>query len=201
MTHPLLSSVRVASATVLLVSLAACAAPQEKVALPKGLAKSLEDACKSEYTDCRRNFKVQIRKADGSVFEKTFELTYPPVQHGTFVTIFPGETLRLEADVAGDQITRLKSVGEGDPSKTIVLEFKQAEGASDMMLIVRNPFHGMLKYQAGMMVPENDDVQKTSSCPVIAGKLGFETWPHPVFQLLLTDFHLLAENDTHVTCE
>ena len=167
---------------------------------PSAAAPSLEEACKTVYTDCRVDHTVQLRLADGSEYKKTIALSYPPVKNGTFVTIFPGESLRLEATLEGDRITALKTASPtADPARTIGIELKQTDGKADMTLIVTNPFPHVLKYRAGIQVRADDDLRKTSSCGVMAGISGIESWRYPVYEVAMTDFRLLP--DDNLVCE
>ena len=183
----------------LFFSYATLSSATEPAALSKA-TPNLEEACKTVYTDCRANYTVQFRLKDGSEYKQTFALTYPPVQNDTFVTIFPGESLRLEATVEGDRITKLKpATPTADPARTISLELKQMDGKAGMMLLMTNPFPQPLKYRAGIHVPDLDGLRKTSSCSVLAGKSGFESWPYPLFEMVLTDFRLLP--DEQMVCD
>jgi hypothetical protein len=164
-------------------------------------AATLQEACKTVLTNCRHDLTVHFRQLDGTEYRKTFELTYPPVQNKTSVTIFPGETLHLAATVDGDRISELVPVSVvDDASRTIELTLGQMPDKPDMMLTVTNPFNRLLKYRAAIQVPPQSDLIKTSTCTVLAGKQGIETWPYPVFQVLLSEFQFLPATDQMV-CE
>jgi hypothetical protein len=162
---------------------------------------SLEALCSTIYADCRRNQTVRLRTDDGSVKETHFEVSYPPVQNGELVTVFPGETIAIEGDWVEGRLTNLRSVPPpGDPERTIAFKFEQMEGKVDMMLTVSNPLETMIKYRLGLQTLDRDDVFKTSSCPVIAGGLAFELWPHPIFQLVVMDIEAIPDGGS-MTCE
>ena len=164
-------------------------------------APSIQEACKTVLKDCRHELTVHFRQLDGTEYRKTFELTYPPVQNKTLVTIFPGETLHLAATVDGDRISELVPVSVVvDASRTIELTLTQMPDKPDMLLMVTNPFDRLLKYRAAIQIPPQSDLIKTSSCPVLGGKKGIEMWPHPIFQALLSDFQFLPATDQMV-CE
>ena len=57
-----------------------------------------------------------------------------------------------------------------------------------MRLVLRNPFQHHFKVRMGMMPLDHPNLLKTSSCPVRAGLLGIEMWPHPIFQVWLARF-------------
>ncbi|HKP26261.1 MAG TPA: hypothetical protein VJV39_20505 [Dongiaceae bacterium] len=56
-----------------------------------------------------------------------------------------------------------------------------------MMLTVANNLSKTVKYDATMKAPD-DRMVYTSSCPVDAGLSNFESWPHPVKFLELSNF-------------
>jgi hypothetical protein len=163
----------------------------------------IEDLCKTIWTDCRRNLTVQFLQANGSEYKKTFPLTYPPVQNKTQVTVFVGETVRLVAKVEGDRIAELAPASPGDNASQILeISLSQQKGKPDMMLVIKNPFDRPLKYKAGMQVPPDNDPAPTSVCPVLAGKMGIELWPYPVFQVFLSDFRFLPSIESEgAKCE
>ena len=164
-------------------------------------APSMDDLCQTVLKGCRRNMTVQFRQADGSEYRKFFDVMYPPVQNRTLVTVFVGETLRLKATVSDDRISELALAADTDSASSVIeISLKQMPDKPDMMLVIRNPFDRLLKYKAAMQVPPANDPMATSTCPVLPGKLGIETWPHPVFQVLLSDFHFLPSLES-TTCD
>ncbi len=164
-------------------------------------APSMDELCQTVLKGCRRNVTVQFRQADGTEYRKFFDVMYPPVQNRTLVTVFVGETLRLKATVSADRISELAPAADTDDASSVIeISLKQMPDKPDMMLVIRNPFDRLLKYKAAMQVPPKNDPIATSTCPVLAGKLGIETWPHPVFQVLLSDFHFLPSLES-TTCD
>jgi hypothetical protein len=64
-----------------------------------------------------------------------------------------------------------------------------------IMLAVNNPFSKPIRYNLGLMFLTSGRLYKTSSCPVIAKGGSYEYWPHPIFQLVVTNMHFLTEGD------
>lgn len=46
-----------------------------------------------------------------------------------------------------------------------------------------------------MQLIDSDKLFKTSSCPVMPEKSVYESWPHPIFQLAITNFHWVDESN------
>lgn len=157
--------------------------------------------CATKLEGCRGPHTVRLLKEDGAVHEISFEIGVPVVQ-GNLVTIFPGETIYLEADLEGDRVVRLRAVSEMvNPDRTMTFSFSQSEGETDMLFKASNPFPRPLKYRMGMERLDRDGLLSTSSCPIVAGGSAYEFWPHPIFQLVLTDFRLLDEDGSGFVCE
>jgi hypothetical protein len=161
---------------------------------PAEARMSLEDACATVYTDCRKNHTIRLRTEDGSTKETHFEISYPPVQNEEVVTVFPGETILIGGDWEEGRLTKIRTVPSSeDPNHVLTFKFEQLEGKVDMSLAVSNTTKKMLKYRLGMQVLDRDGVFKTSSCPVIPGGHAYEHWPHPIFQLVVMDIESIPE--------
>ncbi len=106
--------------------------------------------------------------------------------------IYPSENLFIEAEIVSDTISTMKVVEKNqNPDKTIEIEFVQkAEDRSNIitMLTVKNPFDRKLIYKAVMYTPKGDYWKPTSTIPVRPKLLAFETWPHSIITLVLSDW-------------
>jgi len=99
----------------------------------------------------------------------------------------------------GDRLGNFKLVTSNEhPEKAISAKLKQQEDGS-MWLVLRNLFQRHFKVRMGMMPFDHENRLKTSICPVRAGLLGIERWPHPIFQVWLGDFRLL-DDSSNMTC-
>lgn len=176
------------------IGLAVLATLSPAIAQEPGDAEQLRKICKAIL--CREPGSVRLTLDNGETFETTFAVPLPIVQN-EWVSIYPGETVFVEADVSGERLVNLKAVETNrHPEKTLEFKFTQESANSSMMLTVKNPFHKFVKYHAAMMLPSADRLLKTSSCPVLGdGRIAFEAWPHAIFQLALFDFRLLDERD------
>lgn len=96
----------------------------------------------------------------------------------------------MTGDVQGDRLINLRVIPQAEAAKDALL-FNFAEtpigGKPAMVLKVTNHFSRPLKYHAGMQLLGHRGVTPTSSCPVRAGLLAFETWPHPIVFMLVKD--------------
>ena len=143
---------------------------------------------------CRQPTPIRLRLKGGKAFETLFPQAMPIVSGG-LVTILAGETVLIEATLKDAVLVDLVAVPKViHPERTLVFKLTQEAGLADglgMVLKVMSPFPGALKYRLGMMLPSSERVLKTSSCPVDKGKPVYESWPHPVFQLVAADFRIL----------
>ncbi len=143
---------------------------------------------------CRDPMTVRLVTGSGETHETTFDQPLPIVIKGKAVTIFPGEEIFVEAEVVGGRLVNLQAVeAVRSPVRTLTLNLAQQDDGG-MLFTAINPFPTLLKYHLQMMLPTSDALKKTSSCPVMPdGGFVFEHWPHPIFQLVLTDPRLDAE--------
>ena len=154
--------------------------------------KDLEDLCRT--TLCRKPTLIRLTLPEGELFEMTPALP-TPILAGHLVTVYPGETVMIEAKEEDGNLVELTAVSKiSHPNRTLVFKFSQEPTIGDgtgMLLVVYNPFSGILKYRLGMMVPSSEDIYSTSVCPIHAGKSSYESWPHPIFQVVATDFRFI----------
>ncbi len=157
---------------------------------------SLDEFCKSN--SCRQDLTISLKQKDGTKFENTFKLLPPAVQP-SFISIYAGETIYIEAVEEKEAPTGLVQVKSmKNPDKTIMFKFEQQNDISDgksMLLTVKNPFSKPIRYNIGMMPLDQENLIKTSSCPVIAKGSVFEIWPFPIFQIVVSNIHFQKEND------
>jgi hypothetical protein len=71
---------------------------------------------------------------------------------------------------------------------------KELQDGLGMALTIDNKMKRDVSMEALMSVPGKKDVFKTSILPVKAGKSGLESWPHPIFQLVLGNLQFAAES-------
>jgi len=102
------------------------------------------------------------------------------------IVIYPGERFVITFEIENGKIVNAvpKPVG-GQLSNAVEVSFAEIDGG--MMLTLENHLPGDVKYDASMKAPD-DRLVYTSSCPVGAGLSAFETWPHPIKALELSNF-------------
>ena len=154
---------------------------------------------------CRSPFPIRLKLPNGEQFESTFSSPLP-ILAGDLITVFPGETINVEARVKDNRLVDLTAVSNvREPDRTLVFSLKQEPTIGDgagMILKVESPFTGVLKYRLGMMLPSGDNLLKTSSWPLHEGIPVIEHWPYPIFQIVATDFELVdPESSAASTCE
>jgi hypothetical protein len=70
------------------------------------------------------------------------------------------------------------------------------DGDAMMMLVIKNQTDRKLYIDALMTVPERETPRKTSILPIEAGLVGYESWPHPIVQLVLRNIRLQEKPGT-----
>jgi hypothetical protein len=108
------------------------------------------------------------------------------------VYLFPGESFGLKLGIVNGEITTV-SYQKEKAGADIELEFSQKieeNGDAMMMLVLKSKIKQTLYLDALMIVPEKKGNYKTSILPLEPGLMNFESWPHPIVQLVLINLRL-----------
>ena len=150
------------------------------------------DYCQTH--DCRKNLKIRLKNPDGADFNFEMELAQPIVQDNV-ISIFPGETFYIAFDLGEYGPENLRTVESTDNStNTLKMSFAQ-ESDAGMILFINNSSKRYIKYDLEMMLIDSEDIYKTSSCPLMPEISNYESWPHPIFQLVMSNFHWVDESN------
>jgi len=184
----------------LVLCFAGAAAPALAAAQDEDPVAALAKICAE--TRCYPPGPIRVIMDDGTTSEFHSEYSWPIVHDG-FVAIFPGVMLFLAAEIVDGKLANLRVVDEpATPANVIKLRMHQEDGKPGTYLTVTNYFPQFIKYRAGMMLPTGDDIRATSSCTVMNnGRSAYEHWPFPIFQLVLTDFHVVDVGDGQIVCD
>lgn len=175
--------------------LAGCASVPDQPNTVEPTPADIAEMCAK--VQCGYDIRIELKEKDGGTFSKVFDAM--PVVQPLGVSVYAGNTVYVEADVADDRLVNLRLVPEViDPARTITSRLEQIDDGG-MMLTTHNPFDRHLRIRMGMMPLDREWLVKTSSCPVIAGGASFETWPFPIFQILLADMRLM-DTDEPMAC-
>lgn len=86
-------------------------------------------------------------------------------------------------------VTYQANMGKADVLFGLTQE-KAGNGKFMMLLTVQNKLNRSFSYDALMTVPDRKEVLTTHVLPVEAHLSNFESWPHPIVQLVLRNFRL-----------
>lgn len=110
------------------------------------------------------------------------------------VYLFAGENFGINVTITDDRISRI--IYQHDPSKADV-EFKFTQEKSPqgfiMLLITRNKLKRKIRFDALMTLPDKKEVYKTTVLPIDRTLSSFESWPHPIVQLVLENVRFSEE--------
>lgn len=141
----------------------------------------------------------------GEVFRKPFELKLRIDKDRFYTETFPKlpyvdktHVYLVNGDNFGVNLRSAKGVQEPvyqpDPAKAdVAFAFSQKvgdDGTAMMLLVIKNNTKSRLFMDALMTVPGKNGVATTSILPVGAGLSDFESWPHPIVQLVLRNLRL-----------
>jgi hypothetical protein len=149
----------------------------------------VEALCKTVL--CRTPRPIRLKTEGGKFFELP-SAPASPIVTGEMITVLAGETAFVEGTLKGGRLVDLIAVSKIKyPERTLVLSLHQEASVGDglgMILKVTSPFPKVLKYRLGIMSLSDDDLRKTSVCPLFQGKPVYEHWPYPLFQVAARDF-------------
>ncbi len=140
----------------------------------------------------RAPFTLKLHVDNEHYYEEHFDRV--PYVAENDVYLFAGETFGINVAITSNQISRI--IYQRDPAKADVeFTFTQEKSSTGpmMMLVTRNRLKRRLSFDALMTVPEKKEIYKTSVLPVEPNLSNFESWPHPIVQLVLKNFRF-SEN-------
>ncbi|HEV8072255.1 MAG TPA: hypothetical protein VGP76_31350 [Planctomycetaceae bacterium] len=115
-----------------------------------------------------------------------------PYVHSGAVYLFKDDEFGLTLDIQNNSVRNVKY--QKDLKKAdVTLKFTQEvqpHGTAMMMLHIHNNTKQTLNLDALMTVPGHKEIAKTTILPVRPRLSGFETWPHPIVQLVLRNIRI-----------
>ncbi len=137
----------------------------------------------------REPFTLRIKVDEGHYYEERYEKRIPYVAEND-VYLFSGENfgINLRTEEGKIDVTYQPDQEKADAW----FSFNQPKnlGGVSMMLIIQNKLKTELRMDALMTVPGKKDIYKTSILPIEGGLSDYESWPHPIVQLVLRNFRV-----------
>jgi hypothetical protein len=136
----------------------------------------------------REPFTLKLRVDKQHYYEQHFDKV--PYVAGSNVYLFVDDHFGVNlTDTKAEFLTvsYQPNIGKAD----ILFSFTQetdGKGNPFMMLSVQNKLHRGFSYDALMTVPTKKEILATHVLPVGASLSNFESWPHPIVQLVLRNF-------------
>jgi len=138
----------------------------------------------------REPFTLKLSVDDEHYYEQRFPRTPYVIEGGVY--LFKGERIGVTLLVHNGKVSAVRY--QPDLSKAdAIFELSQGSGSERspaMMLTIENRTKFTLSIQALMTIPGGKEPAETSILPVGAGLKNFESWPHPIVQLLLHDLQV-----------
>jgi len=144
-------------------------------------------------TPFREPFVLRLRVDNKRYYEQHFART--PYVMGKAVCLFAGEAFGIDVKIVGSEIARIAyrpEAASGDVDFRFSQE-KTPSGPMTMLLSTRNRLKRTLFFDALMTVPEKEGIFETHVLPVAPMLTNFESWPHPIVQLVLRNFRFSEE--------
>jgi len=170
-------------------------------------------AQKCAKLSCRTESReLRLKMSDGIA---SFQTELLPYADEGAVILYPGEAIEVDFPADGkalephfgkvvDRIDnpkvsngkRVATEPRSDSRANFWFDFQQ--DGSGMVLKLKSDLGYYVKYHAVMLVPERDGLRPvdTSSCPILSYGSAIESWPHPIAMIVLSDFHVVPDNNT-----
>jgi hypothetical protein len=135
----------------------------------------------------RAPFVLRLHIDNERYYEEKFDKV--PYVAENSVYLFAGETFGINITITEKRLSGI--IYQPDPAKAdVALAFTQekSEKGLMMLLVIRNRLKRRLSFDALMTVPEKKGIYGTSVLPVEPNLSNFESWPHPIVQLVLRNF-------------
>jgi len=134
----------------------------------------------------RDPFTLKLHVDKEHFYEERYERKIPFVVDND-VYLFSGESFGLKLGITNGDVSTV-TYQKDKAGADVEIEFKQEaqkDGDAMMMLVLKSNIKQVLYLDALMTVPEKKGIYKTSILPLQPGLMGFESWPHPIVQLVL----------------
>ena len=145
----------------------------------------------------REPFTLKLHVDKEHYFEQEFPKT--PYVYQDEVYLFKGDAFGIDLQITIGVIRGI--LYQSDTNKAAVsFRFTQDvkdDGEPMMLLVIENRTKHKLFVDALMTVPAKERPQKTSILPVEPGLSSYESWPHPIVQLVLRNIRLTEKPNTN----
>ena len=152
-----------------------------------------DEAIKDENKPFRYPFTLKLHVDKDNYYEENFDEI--PYVHKNSVYLFSGENFGVNCKINKDKvqnITYQKDLTKAD----IEFNFTQkvdSDGTGMMLLIIKNNTKNTLCFDALITVPGKRAIFRTNILPVKPGLSNYESWSHPIIQLVLNNIRTEKE--------
>ncbi len=135
----------------------------------------------------RAPVKLKLHIDNDRFYEGTFD--HVPYVADNDVYLFAGEAFGIDVTVTEGEISHI-AYERNWAKADVELRFTQEKSQNGwmMMLVIRNKLKRRLYLDAVMTLPGKDELFTTNVLPVEPNLSDFESWPHPIVQLVLRNF-------------
>jgi hypothetical protein len=144
----------------------------------------------------RDPFTLKLRVDKQHYFEEEFP-KIPYVDHDD-VYLFKGDSFGVDLHIANGEIRGI-SYQANTNKAAISFRFTQEveeNGDAMMLLVIKNQTGRKLFMDALMTVPGKDAARSTSILPIKPGLVNYESWPHPIIELVLSNIRFQEQPAT-----
>jgi hypothetical protein len=144
----------------------------------------------------REPFKLKLHVDKEHSYEQEFPKI--PYVYQDDVYLFKGDAFGIDLQITNGELGGI-SYQPNTKKAAVTLRFTQEvseDGGAIMLLVIKNQTDRKLCIDALMTVPKQETPRKTSIFPIEPGLVGYESWPHPIVQLVLRNIRLQEKPGT-----
>lgn len=148
-----------------------------------------------DETVFRDPFTLKLHVDKENYYEQKFDKV--PYVHENDVYLFKDDSFGIRMDIVEGIVQNI--VYEADEKKAdMTFKFSQkveTDGTAMMLLVIKNQSVHKFFMDALMTVPGREKIAKTTILPIDPSLSNYESWPHPIVQLVLCNFRLKKDSE------
>ena len=139
----------------------------------------------------RAPFTLKLHIDKEHYYEESYDKI--PYVHENNIYLFSGESFGIDVQITGNKIVKIKYQEDAEKAD-VALRFTQEvnqDGSQMMMLNIQSRLKQKLYIDARMTIPGKKGIYRTSIVPVEPGLDNYESWSHPIVQLVLNNLRFV----------
>jgi hypothetical protein len=143
-----------------------------------------------QQVPCRPATTIKLKINTNEFAE--FDFPKGPYVADGYINLLNGEEVNVEFTEDTDGLLKARYVEKVNSAEKIVT-FKLVQTDDGTILSVKNPFGKNILYDCLIQHYQETRLRKTRIIPVESGLIGFEIWPYPITQVVISNIRYVAK--------